>query len=267
MNNKPIGIFDSGVGGLTVASAISEKLPHESITYLGDTMRVPYGTRSPETVCRFAKELTSYLLQNNVKLLVIACNTISALCRDEITKYSRVPVVDVVTPTIRYVASNPTIKRVGVIGTSATIQSGEYERLLKKYRKDINFFSKACPLFVPLVESGFTNHQATKLLIKEYLQPLIHDHIDSLVLACTHYPLLKPLIRTYLGKEVRIIDSAHPTAEAVYEVLNRSDLLNTDSRQPIYRLFFTDLTKQIKTLTSKIWINRKTNVKKVSLTL
>ncbi len=237
MKDLPIGIFDSGIGGLTVARAIAEVLPHESFIYLGDTARVPYGTRGKEVITQFALELTKYLLERKVKLLVVACNTISATCLDKIQQISPVPVVGVILPAADQ-AARQSKGKVGVLGTRATISSGAYEQALrfahekeiKKLSPDIEVVSKACPLFVPIAEEGLGRDQIAKMAAEEYLGEL-KGKVDTLVLGCTHYPLLREVIQEVVGADVTLIDSAEPTAQEVKRVLTEENLLNEGSSE------------------------------------
>jgi len=221
MNPAPLGVFDSGIGGLTVARAVFERLPHESVIYFGDTARVPYGPKSPDTVRRYSGEILAYLLARGVKALVVACNTISAQALDFLRERSPVPLV-------------------GVIGTAGTIASGAYERAIKRLRPDAAVCVQACPLFVPLVEEGWFDHAATELIAREYLAPLERAAVDVLVLGCTHYPLMKPLLGRVLGPGVTLVDSAAETAKVVAEDLTRQGLGAVPSNRPTHRFVVSD---------------------------
>ncbi len=238
MRDNPIGIFDSGIGGLTVAKEILRFLPNESIVYLGDTARVPYGSRDEETITQYALELTQYLLTQNVKILVVACNTISATCLSEIKKVSPFPVIDVIEPTVAYAVTQTKSNRVGIIGTKTTINSHIYQKKIKNKNPKIQVTAKACPLFVPLVEEGFLHHPATKILAKDYLKGFSPSGIDTLLLGCTHYPLLKSTIQEIVGKDVVLIDSAKPTALALNELLRQKGL-ESKTRRPTHRFLVT----------------------------
>ncbi len=244
MNNNPIGIFDSGIGGLTVTKEIVKKLPKESIIYLGDTARVPYGTRSKETVAKFAKELTDFLLKRNVKCLVVACNTISAVALSEIEKISPVPVVGVIEPAVKKAASVTRRKKIGVIGTQGTINSKAYEKEIKILDSSIEVISVGCPLFVPLAEEGLQKHRATKLIAKEYLKEIVAAKVDTLILGCTHYPLLIETIAETVGPDVALVDSAGPTAEKLIKVLEENDFLS-ENINPTYEFFVTDAPERV----------------------
>lgn len=222
MNPRPIGIFDSGVGGLTVVHELHRRLPHESLIYFGDTARVPYGNKSPDTVRRYAREILEFLLARDVKMVVVACNTASAHALDELKSLAPVPVEGVLGPGARAAVSASRSGRIGVIGTAGTVASGAYERAIRALEPGATVIQRACPLFVPLVEEGWLDHQATELVAREYLEPLKREAIDTLVLGCTHYPLLKPLLAKVLGEGIRLIDSAEETAAAVASELERA---------------------------------------------
>lgn len=225
MNAAPLGVFDSGIGGLTVAHALFECLPHESVIYFGDTARVPYGPKSPETVRRYSGEILDFLVRRGVKMVVVACNTSTAHALEFLRSRSPVPVQGVIEPGARAAAAATRAGRIGVIGTAGTIASGAYERAIKTVRPEIEVASRACPLFVPLVEEGWFDHPATELVAREYLQPLKDRGVDVLVLGCTHYPLLKPLLSRVMGPDVTLIDSAAESARTVRQVLEGRGLL------------------------------------------
>ncbi len=242
MNFSPIGVFDSGIGGLTVVKEIIKVLPNESIIYLGDTARVPYGTRSKEVVTRFAKELVNFLLKKKVKVLVVACNTISAQSLDALKALSPVSLIDVLGPAVRKAVKSTKNKKIGVIGTQGTINSRAYEKAIQKLDPKIKVASVACPLFVPLVEEGLIDHVATKLIAKEYLDGF-KNGTDTLILGCTHYPILQKVIQQIVG-EITIIDSAKPTAEALKKILEEKGLLS-QSRYPTYEFYVTDAPERV----------------------
>ncbi|KKM16859.1 hypothetical protein LCGC14_1681590 [marine sediment metagenome] len=215
----PIGVFDSGIGGLTVLSELMNLMPAEDIIYLGDTARVPYGVRSPDTVRRYTAEGAAFLCSKGVKLLVVACNTMSAVGLDVAADHCEVPVVGVIGPGARAAASATKAGRVGVIGTEATIFSQAYVEAIKKVDKSIKVFGNACPLFVPLCEEGWTEGTVPRLAARKYLEAQKAEGIDVLVLGCTHYPLLKPVLAEVMGRGISIIDSASETAREVRKVL------------------------------------------------
>ena len=242
LNTKlPIGIFDSGVGGLTVVRQIHKALPHEDLVYLGDTARVPYGTKSPETVVRFACEDTAFLLRQNVKAVVVACNTASAWALPTLEKRFQVPIFGVILPGVRAALEATRSRRIGVIVTSATIRSKAYSTGLLARCDTAKVFARACPLLVPLVEEDWLDHRVTRDVLREYLAPLRRHHIDTLILGCTHYPLLKPAIRGLLGRGVALVDSAQSCARFVHERLHQLRLLATSRRRVgAIRPFVTD---------------------------
>jgi len=235
MNSLPIGIFDSGVGGLTVLRAVRRRLPHENVIYLGDTARVPYGMKSRGTIERYAVEDAGFLMRKGVKTLVIACNTISAMARERLRAEFKVPLLSVLGPGARMAARVTRTGRIGVIATEATVESGAYERAIREASRDrkVEIFSRACPLFVPLVEEGETDTQIAYLVAEQYLAPLREKRIDTLVLGCTHYPLLKSVINATIGatggRRVALVDSAEATAEETAQLLERHGLLNHSS--------------------------------------
>jgi len=240
VNPAPLGVFDSGIGGLTVARAVFERLPHESVIYFGDTARVPYGPKSPDTVRRYSGEILAYLLARGVKALVVACNTISAQALDFLRERSPVPLVGVIEPGARAAVQGTRSGKIGVIGTAGTIASGAYERAIKRLRPDAAVCVQACPLFVPLVEEGWFDHSATELIAREYVAPLQRAAVDVLVLGCTHYPLMKPLLGRVLGPAVTLVDSAEETAKVVAEDLTRAGLAASPNNRPTHRFVVSD---------------------------
>ena len=240
MSDAPIGIFDSGLGGLTVAHAIFTQLPYESTIYFGDTARVPYGPKSPETVRRYSLEIMGWLLREKVKAIVVACNTSTAHALETLRAASPVPVLGVIEPGARAAAEACRGQPIGVIGTAGTIKSKAYERAIQEFAPGIEIAARACPLFVPLVEEGWLNHPATELVAEEYLAPIRGRNIATLVLGCTHYPLLKPLIQEVIGVGVQLIDSASETAKALADVLNREGLLAAEGGAVTHRFGVTD---------------------------
>jgi glutamate racemase len=219
MNRAPVGIFDSGIGGLTVARAIYEQLPHESTIYFGDTARVPYGPKSPETVKRYSLEILHWLLGQNVKAVVVACNTSTAHALRALQEASAVPVLGVIKPGARAAIASGDGGPIGVIGTAGTIASDAYNRAIQALAPGRSVIQRACPLFVPLVEEGWFDHPATELVAADYLRELREACVGSLVLGCTHYPLLKPLLQRVMGPQVQLIDSGQATAAALETIL------------------------------------------------
>src|SRR5690242_4689553 len=223
-NSRPIGVFDSGVGGLTVVKALRDRLPNEAILYLGDTARVPFGPKSAETLQRYALELSHMLMQKKAKALVVACNTVSSVALPLLTRKVSVPVIGVIEPGARAALQATRNQHIGVIGTRATIRSGAYEKALCAADKNVRVSSRACPLLVPLIEEGLLNDDVTDQLILRYVEPLLADGIDTLVLGCTHYPLLTSAIARVLGRQIILVDSAQNCARAVEEMLNQQSL-------------------------------------------
>ena len=246
--SSPIGVFDSGIGGLTVVRALMERLPFEDILYFGDTARVPYGVKSAETITGYARQIAEFLLRRNVKLLIIACNTMAAVAYEAVAALSSVPVLDVIDAGARVAAAATRTKTIGVIGTPATINSNAYARAIHCYDHEIRIVSQACPLFVPLVEEGWFDHPVTRLTAAEYLKPVLVERIDTLVLGCTHYPLLKPLLQEVAGPEIRLIDSAEAMAAIAANLLAESGLENPQRRFPDYRFFVTDVPHRFQTI-------------------
>ncbi|HEY7462307.1 MAG TPA: glutamate racemase [Gemmatimonadota bacterium] len=243
-NAAPIGVFDSGIGGLTVMHALMRRLPAEHLVYFGDTARVPYGPKSPETVRRFARENVSLLLERGVKMVVVACNTVTAHALAELRQTFAIPIVGVIGPGARGAVRATRSGRVGVIGTQGTIASDAYGRQLRAIRPGLEVVSRACPLLVPLAEEGLLEHPATRLLAAEYLAPFRSDGVDALILGCTHYPLFKPLITDLLGPGTALIDSAEETAREVAEVLAERALAADPGTPGTRRFLVSDLPAQ-----------------------
>ena len=225
MQHRSIGIFDSGVGGLTVFKEIAKLLPGENLIYLGDTARVPYGTKSVETVRRYALEAAEFLVDQGVKLLVVACNTASAVALPPLRERFQLPVIGVIEPGARRAVESLN-RRIGVIGTEGTINSGRYPEAIHSLLPEAQIFSAPCPLFVPLAEEGWAEHEIARLTAMEYLQPLLAAQIDTLVLGCTHYPLLRNILRQVLGDGVMLVDSAEETAKSVLQLFRQQGLTN-----------------------------------------
>jgi glutamate racemase len=238
--NRPIGVFDSGIGGLTVARELFSILPNESILYFGDTARVPYGPKSSETVERYSREATAYLLSRDVKMIVIACNTATAHAYEALRAELPVPVIGVVEPGARTAARTTRTGRIGVIGTAGTIASGAYDLAVRRLLPDARVYAQPCPLFVPLIEEGWNTHSATRLVVEEYLKPLHDVDIDVLILGCTHYPLLSDVLCDVMGPTVTLVDSAHETALEVRNTLTANDLLRTESPPPLHAFAASD---------------------------
>lgn len=238
---QPIGMFDSGIGGLTVLKAIMERMPDENIVYFGDTARLPYGTKSGETVTRFSEEITRFLMRRNIKLLVIACNTASAYALTRIRSMIDIPVVGVIEPGARAAAAGTHNRKVGVIGTRATIESGAYLEAIQRMDPAIKVFSTACPLFVPLVEEGWLTEDVTYEVARRYLGHLVNCRVDALILGCTHYPLIKKVIGDVMGRGTALIDSAEETAATVENVLREGGIASGAAGGPRCEIFVSDL--------------------------
>jgi glutamate racemase len=238
---RAIGVFDSGVGGLTVLRELRSRVPEEPLVYLGDTARVPYGTKSALTVLRYAHEAARFLLDQRVKLLVVACNTASAVALDDLAERYQVPVIGVIEPGARRALQVTRNGRIGVVGTEGTIRSGAYERALQSGRSDVVVHTAACPLFVPLAEEGWACHEVARLAAREYLAPLLDANIDTLVLGCTHYPLLRQTLQDVVGPDVQLVDSAQETAKAVACRLDEYQLLHQRTPAQPPRYFVTDI--------------------------
>lgn len=239
----PIGVFDSGVGGLTVVAAIRSRLPSESVLYLGDTARVPYGTKSPEVIRRYALTCSSFLVAQGAKLVVVACNTATAHALEYVRAALEVPVVGVITPGATLAARTTKTGRIGVIGTEGTVRSGSYQRALTALAPEAELVTAACPLFVPLAEEGMARHPATVLIARDYLAPLITSAIDTLVLGCTHYPLLRDVITEVVGPGVQLVDSASAVAADVDRILAERALYASGARVQ-HRFVATDVSER-----------------------
>jgi glutamate racemase len=244
-DNRPIGVFDSGIGGLFALTALAEALPHENLLYLGDTARVPYGDRSPQIVKKYARQCTEFLLNHSVKLIVVACNTVSAIALAEIEKNSPVPVIGVIKPAVSAVLLNPDHKKIGIIGTRATVQSRSYEHEIYKTHAqgDISIYARACPLFVPLIEEGWHGDPFIYPIVEKYLSPLKEENIDALILGCTHYPLLKNVIGEIMPN-VTLIDPAEEAAKQTAITIQQSNLaaLQIFSKERQIECCVTDIT-------------------------
>ena len=250
-----IGIFDSGVGGMTVARAVEQLLPNHPLLYLGDIARTPYGTKSARTIIDYSVENTHFLVQNGANIIVIACNSASSVATERLRQEFNIPIIEVITPAVEQAISKSRTGRIGVIGTRATIRSCVYEHKIKQKSDKYKVFSKACPLLVSLVEEGWTGKRETKMILRRYLHDLKNQQIDTLVLGCTHYPLLKHLIQDRIGRKVSLIDSSEATAQFL------KDYLENDAHFPAEsdydpsrnRYFVTDLTEAAEHIANKIF--------------
>jgi len=238
---QAIGIFDSGVGGLTVLRELSKTLPQEDTIYFGDTARVPYGTKSPDTVIRYSQEIAAFLIKRDIKLLVVACNTASAVALPTLRRILPIPVVGVIEPGAKRAVEATRSGVVGVIGTSGTIRSSAYSRAIKKLNSDISVLARPCPLFVPLAEEGWTDNNVARMTAQLYLKELREANVDTLVLGCTHYPLLKKIIADVMGPEVILVDSAEETARTVATILQENNLLRPPAENGNHHYYVTDV--------------------------
>lgn len=263
-NDKPIGIFDSGFGGLTVMSAVNKIMPKENLVYFGDTAHVPYGTKSKKIVTGFALKISKFLIKNDVKLIVVACNTASAFSLEYLKKNIKVPIVGVIKAGSVTAAQKTKNKIVGVIGTEGTVKSGAYEKEIKKYDKTIKCFSKACPLFVPLVEEGWCSGKITQDVINVYLKDLVNKNIDTIILGCTHYPLLKKAIKKVIGNKINVIDSAEAVALEVKDVLAKNGLLKPTGKG-MRKFYVSDGPGKFKSIGSKFLGGKISNVIKTEM--
>ncbi|MDD6812733.1 MAG: glutamate racemase [Lachnospiraceae bacterium] len=253
--NAPIGVFDSGVGGLTVAREIMRQLPNERIVYFGDTARVPYGSKSRETVTRFSRQIVRFLQTQNVKAIVVACNTASAYALDDLEKEVDIPIIGVVKPGAKAALEATRNGRIGVIATEATIGSGIYKRYIEKCDSNVNVIGKACPLFVPLAEEGLWEDPVTDEIARRYLTELIDIDIDTLILGCTHYPLLRSTVAKIMGDKVTLVNPAYETARELKELLEKEGL--ESQKRPelgteLYRFFVSDAADKFQKFANSI---------------
>lgn len=251
-NNAPVGVFDSGVGGLTVVREIMRQLPDENLVYFGDTARVPYGSKSTDTIIRYSRQIINFLRTKQVKAIVIACNTASALALDIVQKEVDIPVIGVVIPGARAAVRETRNKKIGVAGTEATIRSNMYTRLMQKEDTEVEVVGKACPLFVPLVEEGFAKHRITQEVIDIYLHDMRESEIDTLILGCTHYPLLRSSVREYMGEGIHIVNPAYETAMDLKQLLQETDMENPGKKAAHYEFYSSDAPVKFKNFANAI---------------
>lgn len=253
--SAPIGVFDSGVGGLTVAREIMRQIPNEKIIYFGDTARVPYGSKSKETVTRFSKQIVRFLQSHQVKTIVVACNTASAYALDELEKETDIPVIGVLKPGAKTAAEVTKNGKIGVIATEATIGSQMYNKYIKELNKQVTIYGKACPLFVPLIEEGLWQDPVTDEIAKRYLTELIDIDIDTLILGCTHYPLIRSTLGRIMGENVTLVNPAYETARELKELLISKDILNDEPPklgENQYQFYVSDVADKFKTFANSI---------------
>lgn len=243
---KPIGVFDSGIGGLTVVKRIAAALPEENIVYFGDTARVPYGSKSNDTVIEYSLEDAKFLMQKNVKAIVVACNTASSVAMDVLRKNFNVPLIGMIEPGAQTAINTTRNNRIGVIGTRATISNMAYSNKIKELNPEIQVFETACPLFVPLAEEGWVDHKATYEIAEEYLRELRDEQIDTLVLGCTHYPILSKVIQEVIGEDVTLVESGIVAAEMIKNELDRTDLHTNSNGMGNQELYVSDIPTKFK---------------------
>lgn len=265
INEKPIGIFDSGIGGLTVVKRIDEFLPNENVIYFGDTARVPYGTKSNDTVIEYARQDTEFLLKHDVKMIVVACNTVSSAAIGYLKANYSIPIIGMIEPGVKLALQKTGSGRIGVIGTNATINNRAYSSELIKENSLLEVHEKACPLFVPLAEEGWISHPATKLIAEEYLKELKYLDIDTLILGCTHYPILTGIIREVMGDNVSLIDSGTAASLVVKEYLTVNELKNPQNKLGRHEFYVSDLPSKFKDIADRFLGREVEHLKKISL--
>jgi glutamate racemase len=242
LSSRPLGVFDSGIGGLTVVKSLRKILPSEDIIYFGDTARVPYGSKSSQTITQFAMQDVKFLITRKVKMIIVACHSVSSVCLDDLKKGFNLPIIGVLEPGAKAVVKATKNGRVGVIGTQATILSGAYERAIKKLSKEVEIIAKPTPLFVPLAEEGLITNPITLQVVKFYLSTMIAENIDTLLLGCTHYPLLKNVIGKVFKNKIKVVDASLETAIEAKRILSSMNLLNHSRKSGSLRFYLSDLT-------------------------
>ena len=266
MSDRPIGVFDSGLGGLTVLKEITKILPNENVVYFGDTARVPYGPRSKETVMKYTFQAINFLMSKDVKAIVIACNTATARSLKEANEKYDIPIIGVIEAGARTAAYSTKNKIVGIIGTEGTVRSKAYNLEIGKLDKDIKIIDKACNLFVPIVEEGWSNTEIASLTAKNYLEELIEEGIDSLVLGCTHYPLLKRTIGTVVGENIKLVNPAKETAKDLKDILEKENLVRiTRSDKLSYEYYVSDIPERFASIAEEFLKKEIQDVKSVEI--
>lgn len=261
-----IGIFDSGVGGLTVVGEFFKKLPEYKITYFGDTARVPYGTKSKDTVTGYSLQNSHFLIKNKASIIIVACNTASALAIDTLQKNFDVPIIGVLKPAVKKAVSVTSSGKIGVIGTRSTIESGIYNKMIKQIHSDAKIYLKACPLLVSLVEENWIKSGETKRILKKYLKPFKDYNVDTLILGCTHYPLLSDIISNIMGKNVTIVDPATEIVDEVKEILeNNEDLKKKLKKSKNHKFYFSDITPHLEEIAQKFLGRKIGNIEKIDI--
>lgn len=265
MDNRPIGIFDSGIGGLTVLKEIAEQLPHEDIIYFGDTARIPYGTKSKETIIKYAFQCIRFLLSKNVKAIVIACNTASALAYEEALKEFDVPILGVIQPGAKATISKTKNNKVGVIGTTATINSDAYQSSIRALNKSTEVIGVACPLFVQIVEDGWEDTDVAMITADKYLMELKEHNVDTLVLGCTHYPILRYTLSKVMGDKVSLVNPAFETAKEIKSLLKEKELLTDKTKNPVYNYYVSDDPEKFRRIGGNIMNKNIVSIEKVDI--
>lgn len=264
MRNRPIGVLDSGVGGLTVVKEIFRQLPNEEVIYFGDTARCPYGPRPADEVKKFTLEIVDFLLRYDVKMIVIACNTATAAALDAVKERINIPVIGVIQPGSFAAIKKTKTGKIGVIGTEGTISSGEYERTLKNINPNLDITSLACPTLVPIVEDGNYSENEIKKIVSQALSPISNKEMDSLILGCTHYPIISNQIQEVMGKGVNLLSSAEETAREVSAILHYHNIMSSPLQQPTHRFYTTGDTNQFKQI-GENWLEKKIVVEHIEL--
>lgn len=251
-SEAPIGIFDSGVGGLTVAREIINQISGEDIIYFGDTARVPYGNKSKTTIISYSRQIVKFLMSKNVKAIVVACNTASAFALETIKEEVNIPIIGVIKPGAEIAALNTKTNKIGVIGTVGTIESGLYSKYIQEIDKDIDVYGKACPLFVPLIEENMLEDPITMEMARRYTKDLLDNNIDTLVLGCTHYPLISHTIRKVVGENIGLINPAYETAKELKNVLRDNNILNNSKQLGVNKFYVSDSSEKFQAFASSI---------------
>ena len=257
---EPIGVFDSGFGGLTVLNSLIKNLPNENYIYFGDTARLPYGPRKPEDIVRFVEEIIEFMLTYDTKLLVIACNTSSAIALEKVKNKFNVPIIGVIDSGVKSLMESKPTSTVGVIGTEGTIKSGAYQKAIKLIKPNIEVIAKPCPLFVPIVEEGLVDHEIAKVAARYYLEDMVKTGIESLVLGCTHYPLLKNVISETVGENIKIVDASMHIHKEVSSILMQLNLQNNSYDVPYRKYFVSSDAEKFKIIANNVF---KCNINKV----
>lgn len=263
MDNRPIGIFDSGAGGLTVLKEISEQLPNEDIVYFGDTARVPYGNRSRETVIKYSFQCIKFLLSKNIKAIVIACNTATAMALDSVVNHFNIPIIGVIDPGVKSAVNTTKTNKIAVIGTTGTINSEAYQKGIREINKSSEVIGIACPLFVPLVEEGWQNTEVARLTAEKYLIELKDHNVDTLVLGCTHYPILRYTISKVIEKSISLVNPAYETAKELKSMLTAKDMLSDKKTKSEKRFYVSDDPEKFSRIGGNILNKNIVNIEKV----